>query len=143
VSLLLDTSAVIYLHEHGNPKVAALLKAHDRKFSASLVTRGELMRGYRSGHEAAIRTVREFTRTGGKWARIGEDIADRWGELASITPRAVKANDLWVAATSIENGDVLVTGDAALASLVLKFGGVCELVAPVAGKVSEYGALER
>jgi predicted nucleic acid-binding protein len=130
VSLLLDTSAVIYLYEHGNPKVAALLKAHDREFSASLVTRGELMRGYHSGHEAAIRTVREFTRTGGKWARFSDDIADRWGQLASITPQAVKANNLWIAATSMENGDLLVTGDAALASLVLKFGGVCELVAP-------------
>lgn len=128
MSLLLDTSAVIYLYEHGHQKIAALLKAHDRKFSASLVTRGELMRGYHSGHPAAIRTVREFTRTGGKWARLSDDIADRWGQLASVTPRAVKANDLWIAATSIENGDLLVTGDAALASLVLSVGGVCELV---------------
>ena len=65
-----------------------------------------------------------------RWIPLSDVIADRWGGLASLSPRSVRANDLWIAATSLELGLTLVTGDAKLAKLVEYHGFEAVLVRP-------------
>lgn len=125
---LLDTSAVIYLFEKRNPQVAALLStvAPDPTFVMSIVTRGELAEGIKSASPHVLAQRMETKRRAsahGQWVQPDAAIADRWGELASVSPRSVRANDLWIAATALELAATLVTGDTRLSELVSRVGG--------------------
>ena len=65
-----------------------------------------------------------------RWIPLSDVIADQWGGLAAISPRSVRANDLWIAATGLALGLTLVTDDAHLAKLVESHGFAAVLVRP-------------
>ena len=128
MSLLLDTSAVIYLMERKNPEIARLITLHNRDVVASIVTKGELIRGTHSvaRPEIAHATLDGFNRVC-TWLPIDPAVAT-WGVLASKLRRSVGANDLWIIATAMTGNHLLVTGDHRMAKIAADWNYPHELV---------------
>lgn len=96
--------------------------AQGGKFAFSLMSVGELHRGVAQARTPEIAALRSETISmalrRGHVLTPNEDIAKTWGTLAARMPRRVRANDLWIAATALENDMTLVSSDADLLSVM-------------------------
>ena len=122
MSVLLDASAVIRLFELARPDVIAAVTAHDGEFALSLMTVGELHRGVARAQTPQVAALRSDTISMVlRRAQVllpNEETAAIWGKLAAKTPRKVRANDLWIAATALEHNLTLVSSDSELLSVL-------------------------
>jgi tRNA(fMet)-specific endonuclease VapC len=100
----------------GNPEVIELLENTDEIYIPSIVL-GELYAGFRMGSmfKNNIKELKDFIDQPGVYIiDIGESIAERYGSLIKIlkengTP--IPTNDIWIAATALENGARIATFD--------------------------------
>ncbi len=117
-AFLLDANAVSDL-ARGLPNVKARAKKARRKVGTSAVVVGEIRYGLSKmspGKRAnLIRAQVEMTVAHLPCVSIDSRIADLYGSLRSDLERAgqsISDNDLWIAATALSIGAVLVTRDA-------------------------------
>ena len=112
---MLDTSAVIAFLEGGHTGVRDIIVAGRARPVVSVITIGELHHGVEAAPDAAHRRRRTRTLNGCELMEVCEvttQAARIFGHLSADMPRAVGANDRWIAATAIVSGHQLVTFDA-------------------------------
>jgi predicted nucleic acid-binding protein len=115
VTLLFDTSAVVYLVERASqPAVALVRSAGDRPF-VSFVTIAELHVGVALSPDASSRTVRERTLRRARTFRqlpLDESVLDHY---AQARQSRLRGNDAWIVAAAKQVDATLVTADEVLA----------------------------
>lgn len=113
--VLLDTNAYVAF-KRGEPAIVELLRLPD-EIVVSTVVLGELLAGFAAGdREAKNREeLTEFLESPRvKVAVIDEGTAAGYGRLFALLRRKgrpIPVNDLWIAATALQHGLVLVTLD--------------------------------
>lgn len=115
MSALVDTSVLIGLSPAQREQL-------DRGWAVSLVTIGELEAGVLLAGDPSLRASR-LRRLSAVLAEapalpVDRAVAARYGELRARTGRR-PSNDLWIAATALAHGLVLVTADERQAELPL------------------------
>lgn len=113
--ICIDTNIYSALKK-GNPEISKLLENADEVHIPSIVL-GELYAGFRMGSRLNenIKDLKQLLEQPGiHIIDIDESIAERYGTLIKIlkdsgTP--IPTNDIWIAATALENGARMATFD--------------------------------
>lgn len=117
---LLDTTTCSHLHGN-HPDVVGRLAALPRAATLyiSVVTQGEMLYGAHHAPEARrsrlLKAIRRMLISVADVLPVTRTVAERYGQVkaqlaAQGTP--IPANDIWIAATAMEAGIILVTDDA-------------------------------
>jgi predicted nucleic acid-binding protein len=114
--ILLDTSAYAAFHA-GHPGVGEAVRRAARVFVNAVVL-GELRAGFRRGthrarNEAYLRTFLSAPRVG--ILAVDDETAERYAAILDALRKAgtpIPTNDLWIAASAMQCGLVVVTTDA-------------------------------
>jgi tRNA(fMet)-specific endonuclease VapC len=115
MKICIDTN-IYSAFKKGNPKIRELLENTDEIYIPSIVM-GELYAGFQLGTKLRdnIKDLKEFIEQPGIYViDINDSIAERYGALIKIlkdngTP--IPTNDIWIAATALENGGRIATFD--------------------------------
>lgn len=113
--ILLDTSAYSNLMR-GNNKIAELLDKADEVFLCSIVV-GELLAGFKRGskeHEnkTILKDFLSISNVGS--LNIDDSTAERYSKILDYLKKCgtpIPTNDIWIAASAMQNGLVLLTAD--------------------------------
>jgi predicted nucleic acid-binding protein len=114
--VLLDTTAYIAFRR-GNPAVRPILEEAG-VVCVSPISVGELLAGFRKGvrFDENVGVLREFLREPRvRVLEISLDTADRYAAIQDslrIAGTPIPSNDIWLAATAMQHGCPLLTGDA-------------------------------
>lgn len=115
-ALAIDTSAYAAF-KHGRPDAIASIRSHERLIVPAIVL-GELFAGFGLGARAKQNRdeLEEFLSSPRVVvAAVGEGTAECYASIFASLRRAgtpIPTNDLWVAASAMENGALLLTADA-------------------------------
>jgi predicted nucleic acid-binding protein len=114
-AILLDTSA-FSAHRRGHPEVSAAI-AEARTVALNTVVLGELLDGFRRGSRyernlADLDAFRSSPRF--EMLSLGEETAGAYAQILGDLRRAgtpVPTNDIWIAASALQHGRLLLTLD--------------------------------
>jgi predicted nucleic acid-binding protein len=113
--ICIDTNIYSALKK-GNPKIIELLEKADEVYIPSIVL-GELYAGFQLGSKLKdnVEDLKEFIEQPGIFIiEIDESIAERYGALIKLLRESgtpIPTNDIWIAATALENGARIATFD--------------------------------
>ena len=113
--ILLDTSAYSHLMR-GNRNITALLNQADEVFLCAIVV-GELLAGFKNGskeqqNKAVLQDFLSVINVG--VLSIDDDTAKRYSVVFDYLKKggnSIPINDIWIAASAMQHGLVLVTSD--------------------------------
>lgn len=113
--ILLDTSAYSNLMR-GNKKIAELLDEADEVFLCAIVV-GELLAGFKRGsreqdNKSVLKDFLSVTNVGVLY--IDDSTAERYSIILDYLKKSgtpIPTNDIWIAASAMQNGLVLLTTD--------------------------------
>lgn len=113
--ILLDTSAYSNLMR-GNMKISELLDDADEVFLCSIVV-GELLAGFKRGsreqeNKAILKDFLSISNVG--TLNIDDSTAERYSIILDYLKKSgtpIPTNDIWIAASVMQNGLVLLTAD--------------------------------
>lgn len=113
--VLLDTSAYSNLMR-GNKKIAELLDEADEVFLCAIVI-GELFAGFKRGskeedNKSVLKEFLAVTNVG--VLDIGDSTAERYAIILEFLKKGgtpIPTNDIWIAASAMQHGLVLLTSD--------------------------------
>lgn len=115
--VVLDTAAYI-VFTRGHPAEVRFIVEGADVVGMSPVLVGELLAGFRKGarYEANVRVLRDFLdEPRVRILPVDLDTADRYAVIKDSLRRAgtpIPVNDIWLAATAMQHGYPLLTGDA-------------------------------
>ena len=119
--ILLDTSAYSLLMR-GNMKIAELLDEADEVFLCAIVV-GELLAGFRRGgkeqdNKSVLKDFLSVTNVG--VLSIDDSTAERYSMILDYLKKCgtpIPTNDVWIAASAMQHGLILLTSDRHFSSL--------------------------
>lgn len=112
--LLLDTSAYSNLMR-GNKNISALLDEADEVFLCAIIV-GELRAGFKKGsnEQQNISVLKEFLSVTTGVLSIDDATAERYALILDYLKKSgtpIPTNDIWIAASAMQFGLVLLTSD--------------------------------